>query len=155
MSKPYWTNVCRHYTNGADVVNDKKCAKGVCYLSVTAKPGEPGSAYRIPCHTPTGERELKIRQEGSVGTCEHFSALTEEEIAQQEKESKESFERAIKRMELTAPLITAVKKKYRGRSIRGIRTCPVCQGKLHISHSAYNGHVHARCETDGCVAFME
>lgn len=38
----------------------------------------------------------------------------------------------------------------------GEMECPVCKtGKLRYSRAAYNGHVHARCSTDGCVALME
>lgn len=33
--------------------------------------------------------------------------------------------------------------------------CPVCKGRLHLSQSAYNGHVHGKCETEGCVSWME
>jgi hypothetical protein len=34
--------------------------------------------------------------------------------------------------------------------------CPVCKtGKLCYSRAAYNGHVHAACSTNGCVAWME
>jgi hypothetical protein len=39
-----------------------------------------------------------------------------------------------------------------GGSIR----CPVCNdGKLRYSRSSYNGHIHARCQTIGCVEWME
>jgi hypothetical protein len=38
----------------------------------------------------------------------------------------------------------------------GIIGCPICKtGKLRYSRAAYNGHVHARCSTDGCVSWME
>lgn len=38
----------------------------------------------------------------------------------------------------------------------GVITCPICgTGKLRYSRAGYNGHVHARCSTDGCVAWME
>ena len=38
----------------------------------------------------------------------------------------------------------------------GVMECPVCKtGKLRYSRAGYNGHVHARCSTDGCVAWME
>jgi hypothetical protein len=34
--------------------------------------------------------------------------------------------------------------------------CPICRtGELKYSRSTYNGHVHAICSTDGCVAWME
>lgn len=37
----------------------------------------------------------------------------------------------------------------------GVLSCPVCEkGNLHYSRAS-NGHVHARCETPGCVCWME
>lgn len=38
---------------------------------------------------------------------------------------------------------------------REVVECPICKGRLHLSQSAYNGHCHGRCETDGCVSWME
>ena len=38
---------------------------------------------------------------------------------------------------------------------RDVLECPICKGKLHVSQSSYNGHVHGKCETDGCVSWME
>lgn len=38
----------------------------------------------------------------------------------------------------------------------GSMDCPICRtGKLQYERSSHNGHVHARCSTDGCVAWME
>lgn len=36
-------------------------------------------------------------------------------------------------------------------------TCPVCSGiaTLRFSRAGYNGHIHAACQTQGCVAWME
>jgi hypothetical protein len=35
--------------------------------------------------------------------------------------------------------------------------CPICgkQGSLKFSRAGYNGHIHARCATEGCVNWME
>lgn len=33
--------------------------------------------------------------------------------------------------------------------------CPECKGKLHLSQAGYNGHVWGKCETPGCVEWME
>jgi hypothetical protein len=33
--------------------------------------------------------------------------------------------------------------------------CPICKGKLGLFQSSYNGHVHGKCETPNCVAWME
>lgn len=38
----------------------------------------------------------------------------------------------------------------------GKMKCPVCnEGELRYSRASYNGHVHAKCSTQGCVAWME
>lgn len=38
----------------------------------------------------------------------------------------------------------------------GTIPCPVCNsGSLMYSRATYNGHVHARCTTKDCVAWME
>jgi hypothetical protein len=38
----------------------------------------------------------------------------------------------------------------------GQMSCPVCNtGTLRYSRDLSNGHVHARCSTEGCVAWME
>lgn len=40
---------------------------------------------------------------------------------------------------------------------KGSIDCPVCDGvgTLQYNRSAYNGHICARCSTDGCVAWIE
>ena len=39
----------------------------------------------------------------------------------------------------------------------GVIDCPVCKqpDSLQFSRAGYNGHIHARCKTDGCVSWME
>lgn len=34
-------------------------------------------------------------------------------------------------------------------------TCPCCNGKLGYGKARSNGHIHAQCSTEGCVAWME
>lgn len=33
--------------------------------------------------------------------------------------------------------------------------CPKCKNKLYLSRSGYNGHIFAKCETDGCIWIMQ
>lgn len=47
------------------------------------------------------------------------------------------------------------RKAHRGKSAVDVVECPVCGGRLHVSISGRNGHVHGRCETAGCVQWME
>jgi hypothetical protein len=58
-------------------------------------------------------------------------------------------------MRLTFPLISEVKRNHKGKNWQGVVTCPVCKGRLRLSHAAYNGHVWGQCETEGCVSWME
>lgn len=44
---------------------------------------------------------------------------------------------------------------HKGKSAREVVECPACSGKLHLSISSYNGHVHGHCETEGCVSWVE
>jgi len=154
--RPHWVHICRHFTNGADALNKKCCLAGVHYDDATAKPDVAGSAYRMACHAPNEDHGMKVLAEtGPAGTCDKFSELSEEELRQQEIDSEAAFAEATRRMVLVGPIISAMKKKYKGKSIKGVKTCPVCGGKLHMSHSGYNGHVWGKCETEGCVAWME
>jgi hypothetical protein len=41
------------------------------------------------------------------------------------------------------------------RDVRGQIPCPTCGMRLAFFVSGYNGHIHAACETQGCVSFME
>lgn len=49
------------------------------------------------------------------------------------------------------------KAKGFGKNNGGVSemTCPICGGLLRYSVAAYNGHIHGKCETEGCVQWME
>lgn len=86
-----------------------------------------------------------------VWHCDKYTEPSAEEIAK----SKAEMEAAMERMTKTFPLISRIKKEHKGESWKGVEACPVCGGKLHMTHSAFNGHVWGKCETAGCVAWME
>ena len=83
--------------------------------------------------------------------CEHLRRPTADEIALAEAYTK-------KRMDMTMMALKAVypfREWNKGKSAAECIECPVCKGKLHLTIAAYNGHVHGRCETPNCVAWME
>ena len=41
------------------------------------------------------------------------------------------------------------------RGASGAVKCPVCGGKLNYSVAALNGHLWGKCETGGCLHWME
>ncbi len=140
---------CKHY-NGS--YHNKTCEAGVVYNEVTPDPHGPGCAYRIPCNRELSEQGLKVLKEcGPQGTCDKYQEPSQDEI--------DSYEAAIaehsKKFLTTIPLIKKVKQEHKGKDWAGVVVCPVCGGKLHVTHSSFNGHVWGNCETENCLSWME
>lgn len=53
------------------------------------------------------------------------------------------------------PLVARIKKDHKGEWWSGVERCPVCGMALVMSIAAHNGHVWGKCETEGCVSWME
>jgi hypothetical protein len=132
---------CRHYESGKgakmtcaagmDIDNIKKVATGK--KQIKWGPCIEGHLLENPLqHCPKWERHT--REDG--------------------EKRADSAQRSIDIIEKVEPFISEWRKKEPiGK--REIVECPACKGRLHLAQSSYNGHVHARCETDACVAFME
>lgn len=102
-------------------------------------------AYRksLPCFKPEDGCEQ--------AKCEKCHFPTEEDV----QARLDEIQAHTDQMALALKLIAPIRKEQKGKNWSGVLECPVCKGKLHVSHAAYNGHVHARCETPDCVAWME
>lgn len=128
---------CRHF-NG---IQNKKCGAGVEYQPSSMTMTMPC----IPAHV----------NERAAWPCELF------EIMSQQDAEKESDER-IAAMERTAKARHAAKDDAKAKGFGkghgglGSITCPSCDGgTLRYSVASYNGHMHGRCSTTGCVSWME
>jgi len=145
---------CKHYTGSW---HNENCKAGVSYRDVTTLPDEPGSAYRKPCVKldPNNKHDrhgLKVIAETcQPGTCDKYEEPTDEEVAADEA----AIQECIRKTMLTIPLSCKIKTEHDGQNWQGVEVCPVCGGKLHMSHAACNGHVWGQCETEGCVSWME
>lgn len=125
---------CRHYTGlcGPGMVEHKTCAAGVEYASV--KGPRNGEGIQIPCLGA-----------GRGLPCEKRNPLTEVE--------HEAAERALQtRIDGMVAAMAAIPKLP---ETAGVIECPACHGRLHWGRARTNGHVHARCETAGCLAWMQ
>lgn len=68
----------------------------------------------------------------------------------------DAFQKAMERMAIVMPMVNAWRNKPKPAiDRREVIECPKRKGKLHLSQSSYNGHVHGHCETEGCVSWME
>jgi len=66
----------------------------------------------------------------------------------------DAVEKSMRNMLVVEPFIGRWRKRLPIGKDETVE-CPVCQGKLHLSQAASNGHVRASCETEDCVRFME
>lgn len=128
---------CEHFTG----VQHNICKAGIRYDSF-----ENGRV--IPCIDVSSS----LRPDAPTPhTCDKFLAPTSDQIAARESEIKAHVDRFKK----ATPLISRIKKEQMGGNWSGVEVCPVCNGRLHMSHAAYNGHVWGKCETKGCLSWIE
>ena len=127
---------CKHF-NG---IQNKICKAGI-NMRELAGGDDSGWTKRLPC-LPNNPDKVE---------CLKFELRSQEEIDAEEKD----FEEARGRMREVGPIVDQIKKEHKGESWGGIVECPWCQGKLHLSHAAVNGHVWGQCETKGCLNWME
>lgn len=127
------------------------CDAGVRYSSVTPFPANPqGIAFRYPCLSmpmPAGLPDhLKVK-----GKCDKFTEPTDEDLAADQAEN----DKLLRDIAKCAPLFQQIREQHKGRTWGGVVECPVCGGsRLHLRH-APNKHIWARCETQGCIAWVQ
>ncbi len=128
---------CIHYRMRPGPKGDTTCEAGVEYA--------PLRGPHQPCFLTKGES-----RPGALD-CPNLRRPTAEEITAHEEWS----ERRMKKFFAVLADIAPWRAKHKGRSHSEVVECPACKGRLHLSIAAYNGHVHGRCETEGCVSWME
>ena len=145
---------CMHF-NGTQ---NSLCARGMRYEQF--HPGMPciqwiprsarGGTYLRPGEEPAEKRPMPGAQPPE--RCPHYAEPDDETVQRDREEMDASLERTF--AAITVASAWRVKPKP-AADRREVVECPICKGRLHLSQSAYNGHVHGKCETDGCVAWME
>ena len=142
---------CVHFRGMGD---HDTCAAGVRYTEITRR-HEPmpytnrfGREYKasasMPCWAAGSPHNL------TGVTCPKRETITREQAeAQQQQREKEIAAMGIARKAIVAHV------KETGKNAGRI-PCPTCQtGTLGYSRASSNGHIHARCSTEGCHAWME
>lgn len=140
------TIFCKHYRA---LAKHDTCEVGISYAAIKPE----GRGFNYPCFWNRGDGET--RPAGS--TCAQCTFPTDEEIAAEEAETLNRFRQiGIARKAIVDHLGGAWTKKDR-KGGSGRIDCPVCHAKdaLSFSRAAYNGHIHARCATTGCMHWSE
>lgn len=132
---------CIHWTG---LRHDRPCCEaGVNYRLLDHMSQEPGLFLRLPCTAVT-------RADMPKRVCEKRQLPTSEQVAADELETEQLFQRALAGMRALEPL-----RRAHPMGGSGVTDCPICKGRLHWSIAASNGHMHGRCETPECLTFME
>jgi len=145
-------NYCQHYDPNAILMVGGEEPTGICKAGVNYVEtfgSSPGIFQRIPC-TSGGEKT----KDELCEMCPKWLQSTR----QQGESRADRNEASEKRMALIFPVIGKWRRGWSKKNRVGkeeVIECPACKGELHLSQAAYNGHVWGKCETDGCVNWME
>ena len=135
-------NYCQHYGHGSGA--DMVCTAGCDIKTVRCVPtGKSGIKWGPCIEGHLLDNPLQHCPKWVRRTREHAEARAV------------SMEKAIHRLTVVMPVVKKWRSPKPYENKNGVITCPVCGGKLHLSQSAYNGHVWGKCETDHCVGWME
>lgn len=136
---------CKHY-NGRELFfaeSDGKCRAGVNPILSFADGNLTGWVRKVPC----------LRTNETDAICPAAEYPTQEESDQQDAEVLAAMDRFIVMLGKVRPAIEA--QHTATGKWAGSLDCPQCAKPLHWSKAKCNGHIHARCETEECVAWME
>lgn len=131
---------CNHYRAMSE---HKTCAVDVPYDKFQGMPFD-----QRPCFRERGET--------TRCGCDLVEYPTAEEIEAADKEMAKRFENICKaRLAIVDSCGGPWKRGMPG--VSGRINCPVCSAarSLNFSRSSYNGHIHAKCDSDDCVSWME
>lgn len=132
-------NICAHF-NG---VQHDVCRAGVPY-SLVREPKTDTTPFRFAC--------FQDEANGLVCDASHFPSREE---AEAQKKADDVMLERHSRAHRAAHDDAKAKGFGKGRGGRSFLMCPLCEGVLRYSVAGYNGHMHAGCETKGCVSWME
>jgi hypothetical protein len=143
------TIFCKHYRAMSE---HKTCEAGVDYDDFKGIPFR-----ERPCFwTRENHREFDQSMPQPPPGCSLAVFPTEAEIEAEETEDQLRFDRIRKAREAIITSLGGPWKKGMAGSRGEIPcTCDGCDGTIRFIRSGYNGHVHAKCLTAGCVSWME
>lgn len=132
------------YTDAARPLNELERKNYESYGEYRGNERSFAVAKRIPCFDDNGAPACPFYEEPGKAQLEEHDRL----IAS-----------AVMQLFTVRPLIEAdiAARNKKKKDYRGSIPCPICNdGKVAYSYAgSYNGHIHAQCTTDGCVAWME
>lgn len=138
-------NYCTHYAPKPGSVKDDYCALGCGANERMQQARNAGEPNMTPCIGGHKAKDVLV-------LCPKW----ERRSLERAEKRADAFEEAMERMSIVMPVVNKWRVHPKPEHDRSeVIECPKCKGKLHLSQSSYNGHVHGHCETEGCVSWME
>lgn len=138
-------NYCEHYAPKPGHVMDDYCALGCGAAACMDKARAAGEPSMTPCIGGHKARDV-------LALCLQWQRRSIE----QSEARADAIDKCIREMTVVMPVVSKWRIQPKpAQDRREVMECPQCKGRLHLSQSSYNGHVHGRCETEGCVSWME
>lgn len=132
---------CRHFTG----IQHDACKQGVNYSTVRPAVGALPCLKAMNAEPPSHDARR--------GCCAKLEFRTRDEAEAEIAEAEAHMAKTMRVLKAIHPWRTWTKKNRVEK--QEVIECPECKGRLHLSQSAYNGHVWGKCETEGCVQWME
>lgn len=140
-------NYCTHYAPKPGMNAGDYCALG-CDASARMKAARErgGQPNMTPCIG--GHKASDV-----LALCPKWERRSLEHA----EKRADSIAEMLERMEIVMPVVSKWRTWTETNRVgkQEVIECPKCKGRLHLSQSSYNGHVHGKCETEGCVSWME
>ena len=135
---------CKHYRGREMFFGEKACAAGVDPVLSFCDGERFGWVKKAPC----------FRDNADAPHCPAQVFPTAEEEAASRAALKARMDDIMTHMPVARARIIAMATEKKMHS--GVIDCPKCGGdRLHWSRARSNGHVHARCETNDCLGWIE
>jgi len=130
---------CKHYDGREIVVNRGKCRVGIdpCYSFNGGN--RVGMLGRLPC----------LKNNTDAPQCHLAEFPTPEEVEAENAAFAAYIDDFLKHMPNARAAMIAT------NSDGGCMDCPKCGNGLRWTKARCNGHIHARCDTEGCLSWME
>lgn len=129
---------CKNY-DGREILRGRKCRAGIDPRYSFCDGNDFGMMKKIPC----------LKTNVDVPPCHLAAFPTREEVEAENAALEARMDDFLRFMPAARKVMIATK------SDGGCIDCPKCGQGLRWSKSRYNGHIHAHCDTEGCLSWME
>lgn len=138
-------NYCCHYAPQRGDFKADYCALGLGASDAMDRARKAGEPNMSPCIG--GHKAADV-----LALCPKW----ERRSLEHSEKRADDIEKAMNQLAVVMPVVSEWRVNPKPETDRKeVIECPQCKGRLHLSQSSYNGHVHGHCETKDCVSWME